>query len=154
MSVRAFNWVATVVGDSRLNQSQRSLLWALAHHHHDKTGACFPAVATLAGMAGISERKATEHLGGLADLGLIHVNKRTVRGRQRSNQYDLFGTFRADGSVTPKPALRGDKKSTPKRVNRGVTAASPDREEIPNRGNPSEAFGENSPPPTHLGGRA
>ncbi|WP_424990877.1 helix-turn-helix domain-containing protein [Fluviibacterium sp. S390] len=144
MSVRAMNWAIEAAKGSRLTSSERLVLMILAHHHHDRTNACFPSVATLAEVAGLSVRRVQITLRSLADKGLISVAIRTEHGRQRSNQYDLFGPMRGDASVAPKPVTRGDAHFTPKRStrgdggdapqnNRGVTLASPDRDSIPDR---------------------
>lgn len=126
------NWAAEILRTTGLTASERLALLCLAHAHHAGTGACFPSVETVAAFSGLSERRAKTALHSLADRGLVHINKRTVRGRQRSNQYDLNFQWRGDAGVTPKRQLRGDKKSTPQissRKPRGVTPASPDKEE-------------------------
>lgn len=127
MSVRAMNWAVEVSKTTRLTSSQRLVLYVLAHHHHDKTNACFPAVDTIAACAGLSRRRVQAALRELAELRLISCEKRTERGRQRSNQYDLFGRFRGDAISTPKRETRGAGGDAPQEY-RGVTPATPDRD--------------------------
>lgn len=124
------NWALEVANAARLSASERLVLLILAHHHHDKTSACFPAVDTIAGYAGLSTRRVQMTIRALTTSGLISVATRSVHGRQRTNQCDLFGRLRGEASVTPQRASRGDKKSTPQ-IDRGVKPASPNREEIP-----------------------
>ncbi len=133
MGVRAMNWAHECMSGSRLTASERLVLMVLAHHHHENTNACFPAIATIADLVGLSTRRVQITLRSLAAKGLITIAVRTVHGRQRSNQYDLFGVLRGDAAVTPKSRLRGDKKSTPQ-TSRGATLASPDREYSTDRG--------------------
>ncbi len=99
MSTRAMNWALETAKGSRLNSSERLVLMILAHHHHDRTNACFPAIATIAELAGLSTRRAQSTVRALTDKGLINVAVRTEHGRQRSNQYDLFGKPRGDGGA-------------------------------------------------------
>ena len=122
------NWAFDVAKSARLSASERLVLIVLAHRHHDKTNACFPAIDTIAEAVGLSARRVQITIRSLTDRGLISVSMRSVHGRQRANQYDLFGRLRADAGITPQSGMRGDKKSTPQ-IGRGVMPASPDREE-------------------------
>ncbi|WP_424990652.1 helix-turn-helix domain-containing protein [Fluviibacterium sp. S390] len=144
MSVRAMNWAIEVAKGSRLNSSERLVLMILAHHHHDRTNACFPSVATLAEVAGLSTRGVQLALRSLTDKGLISVAVRTEHGRQRSNQYDLFGKPRDEADFTPKRKSRGEAGCTPKpgsrgaggvtpQNSRGVKPTSPDRDSLRDR---------------------
>ena len=144
MSTRAMNWALETAKGSRLNSSERLVLMILAHHHHDRTNACFPAVATIAGLAGLSTRGVQLTLRTLANKGLISVAVRTEHGRQRSNQYDLFGKLRDEAGCTPKSKPRGEAGVTPKprargagggtpQNSRGVKPISPDREYLGDR---------------------
>lgn len=132
------NWALETAKGSKLTPSQRLVLMVLAHHHHDKTNACFPAIATIAEIVGLTPRRVQIALRALDSMGLISVSERSEHGRQRSNQYDLFGKLRADASVTPSSRSRTDASVTPKALmrgdggdapqkHRGVTLASPDR---------------------------
>lgn len=142
MSTRAMNWALEAGQAARLNTCERLVLMLLAHHHHDKTGACWPAVATLADKSGLTERSVQMQLRKLEARGLITVTTRTVHGRQTSNQYDLFGKPGGAASVTPKPKRRGEPSFTPEQPargerggtpqdGRGVNPRSPNREYIP-----------------------
>lgn len=125
MSVKAIRWALEVSTAHGLNHTHRLVLIALGNSHNERTGMCFPSVETIARDAGLSERRAQSALRALASMGLIYINKRSERGVQRSNLYDLFGRFRDDGRVTPKTGFRGDGGGTPKRQV-GVTGASPE----------------------------
>jgi hypothetical protein len=124
MSTRAMNWILETAKGSRLNSSERLVLMILAHHHHDRTNACFPAIATIAELAGLSARRAQSTVRAVTDKGLISVAVRTEHGRQRSNQYDLFGKPRGDATDTPKGKAGNDAGVIPKpraRDDAGVT---------------------------------
>lgn len=163
MSTRAMNWAFETMKGSRLTAAQRLALIALAHHHHDKTNACFPSMETIAAVAGLTVRRAQIAVRALEKMGLISVAVRTEHGRQRSNQYDLFGKMRGDASVAPKARARNDASVAPKtrarddasvapktrargdggdapQNGRGATLASPDREYLGDRArqSPSE----------------
>jgi hypothetical protein len=141
MSASALKWGFTVLAQERLSASERLVLLALCFHHHPQTGACFPSVETVSGYAGLSERPTQFAIRSLECRGLIKVLKRSIGGRQRANQYELFGA-RGAASDTPKPCknrdARGVKKSTPQRTPRGVLPATPDRGDIPSRGAPNK----------------
>lgn len=113
MSVKAIRWALDAATQHGLNQTHRIVLVVLGNYHHERTGTCFPSVETVARDAGLSVRRAQSAIRAISSMGLIHVNKRSVRGVQRSNQYDLFGQFRDDGRVTPKTGFRGDGGGTP-----------------------------------------
>ena len=94
MSARAVTWAIKVGIDKRLHPTERLVLLHLALNHNQATGACFPAVATIAEAAGITSRQAQKVLQRLSGLGVITINTRSVHGRQTSNSYDLFGDVR------------------------------------------------------------
>lgn len=120
-------WAIDAGKAADLGAAHRIVLMVLAHHHHDRTGACFPTISTVAEAAGLRERRTQAILRSLEAMGLITIAKRTERGRQRSNQYDLFGRPRGAACCTPKPAPRGAKQSTPQDA-RGVHPSAPDRD--------------------------
>ena len=101
MSVKGMNWANYISVTEDLLVSQRLILFILGHHHHDRTNACFPAVATIAKIAGLSERQVQKNLQALQTKGLIRVSSRSVEGRQRSNHYTLFGTPTGEPGDTP-----------------------------------------------------
>lgn len=151
MSVRAMKWAFEMMPKASLHPSERLVLLALCHHHHEKTGACFPAVETLAAVTGYSIRQVQYALRKLEEIGLIYTNDRTVRGHQRSNQYDLFGNLRGAVGCTPKKPGRGAGGGTPRGAISGVQWVAPDREKISSKGETLPEFG---PAPLRIvGGR-
>lgn len=123
-------WAFDVSSQHGLSQSHRLVLLALAFHHHQATDDCFPTLATVADYAGLSERRARSAAHALDAMGLIRIKKRSERGVQRSNQFDLFGRFRADVRVTPKTGFRADGGGHPQTAKLGGTHASADRVSI------------------------
>lgn len=119
-------WAFDVSSQHSLSQTHRLVLLALAFHHHQATDECFPTLATIADYAGLSERRARSAAHALDAMGLIRIKKRSERGVQRSNQFDLFGRFRADVRVTPKTGFRADGGGHPQTPPVGGTHASAD----------------------------
>lgn len=91
MSWRAIRWAMEAGKAAQLTTVQRTVLWALAYHHNDKTGACNPSVETLADAAGLSPRAVQYATAHLARVGLVTISPRARHGIQTSNQFDLFG---------------------------------------------------------------
>lgn len=109
MSWRAIRWAMETGQQVRLTTVQRTVLWVLAYHHNDRTGACTPKVDTIAAAAGLSDRAVELATRALAETGLITVAVRTRHGIRTSNQYDLFG--RAKGRTTFAPEGRTKRRS-------------------------------------------
>lgn len=137
MSVRATKWAYETMPRVKLHPSERLVLLSLCYHHHDKTGACFPSIETISAETGFCERQVQYATKRLAEMGLIYVSKRSVRGHQGSNQYDLFGAFRGAVHCTPKPTKKADTRGAgggaPRGAMAGVQPSAPDREEIPTK---------------------
>ena len=143
MSVRALKWAYFIMPQVKLHPSERLVLLSLCYHHHDKTNACFPSVETLMADTGFSERQVQYATKRLAEIGLIFVNKRVVRGHQGSNQYDLFGPVRGAVHCTPKGPQKSDMRGagggTLRGAISGVQSIAPDREEISPKGGRAQA---------------
>lgn len=106
------NWAFHQIEKHELNASQRLIILALAHRHHNVTGNCTPSGETIAKMTGLSKRRVQMNVGVLNEKQLVSVVKRFKKGFQLSNQYELLG-------VT---------KKTPLSKLMGVTGKSPDKE--------------------------
>jgi hypothetical protein len=91
MSIRAINWAREVCERIDVPPGERMILWAIALHHHDKTGECFPSYDTLAKATGFQRRKVVYAVSELAANGLLIVQGRRVKGHQGSNHFMLFG---------------------------------------------------------------
>ena len=91
MSIRAINWAIDVCERIEAPARHRHVLLVLSVHHHEKTGACFPAYDTLANACGFSRRKVIDLIADLEANGLITKQKRRVGAFQGSNHFALFG---------------------------------------------------------------
>lgn len=109
MSWRAIKWAMEAAPQYRLSSAQRLVLLTLAYHHNDKTGTCTPAVDTLAGETGLSDRAVQLATQALAKARLITIAKRTVHGIQTSNQYDLFWPVKGCTTFTPRGEARSSR---------------------------------------------
>lgn len=130
MSIKAIRWAFGAIAEHNLPAPQRLALLSLAYHHHADTGACFPTFDTISADTGLSKRAVIAALQGLDATDLVTINRRSVRGRQRSNQYDLFGKFKAPRGVhaaAPLKRNRGVHMTTPLTLTSGVHAAAPDK---------------------------
>ena len=130
MSIKAIRWAFGAIAEHQLPVPQRLALLSLAYHHHADTGACFPTFKTISADTGLSKRAVIAAIQGLDTTGLIEINARSVHGRQRSNQYDLFGKFKAPRGVhaaAPLKRNRGVHMTTPLTLTSGVHAAAPDK---------------------------
>jgi DNA-binding transcriptional ArsR family regulator len=94
---------------------------ALADHANNKTGLCFPKMATLAATLGRSVRTIQRHLHVLRERGLVEfVERRRNRGRFSSYLYKVVHIVRTTGHGRRvgggAPIYRGTKppKNTPK----------------------------------------
>jgi hypothetical protein len=125
VSLKALKWATDVLTSTPdMTSSERLVLLALSYHHHEKTGACFPRIAVISQMCGLKERATQVAIRQLCERGFVSAGKRVEHGRQRSNQYDLFGKVRGAAPCTPKAGLRGAAPCTPK-APRGVHFSTP-----------------------------
>jgi hypothetical protein len=102
--VLAADWPDTVTPTHRI------ILVGIANHDGD--GGAWPARATLARYAGISERSVKRNLHQLADLGVLEIDRNaggtaTTRPDRRPNLYRIIFPVRGDADV-PSHGLRGD----------------------------------------------
>lgn len=91
MSIRAINWAREVCERIDVPPGERMILWAIALHHHDKTGECFPSYDTIAKATGFQRRKVVYAVRDLEANGLLITQQRRVNGHQGSNNFVLFG---------------------------------------------------------------
>lgn len=76
---------------AKLAPTERLVLLALAMHRDRRTGACFPSIDTVARLVGLAPRGVQRSIRKLEEAGLVVVEKRSIGGRQRSNNYQLHG---------------------------------------------------------------
>jgi len=113
MSLQAMKWVFDTLKINGLGPTERAVLFFLCYRHNYKTGDCFPAMATIAEHAGVSERRARTAVRILEDRGLIRSNRRCGQAGNSSNQYTLLvlteegqtGTKKKGETGTPVPIL-------------------------------------------------
>ena len=91
MSNQANKWAFDLMPTSTLDTIDRLILAVLSHRHNHKTGECFPAMATIAQIAGVSERRVRTGIRNLEAAGLITTRRRVGQAGNSSNQYGLFG---------------------------------------------------------------
>ena len=91
MSVRAIKWAYSVLPLLDLPPTERCVLLVLAYRHHDRTGACFPGMKTIAEDCGVGERRARQAVRLLAAWGVIKVRRGGTTLGNASNRYTLFG---------------------------------------------------------------
>lgn len=86
---------------SKTRQGARLVLLALADNASDE-GICYPAVATIARKAGLSEQVTREYLHAFERMGLMAISTRTDENdRQCSNLYELCIEKIGDDSIPP-----------------------------------------------------
>ena len=74
-----------------LTPAAKIVLYWLADHHNGETGDCFPSHKRLAELSEMTDRSVRNHLGDLADRGLIQIIQRNRdNGSQTSNGYLLM----------------------------------------------------------------
>ena len=74
-----------------LTPAAKIVLYWLADHHNGETGDCFPSHKRLAELSEMTDRSVRNHLGDLADKGLIQIIQRNRdNGSQTSNGYLLI----------------------------------------------------------------
>jgi hypothetical protein len=86
------NWVASMMMDTRLNSTDRTILTRLALHYNLKTGDCFPSLGRLAIETGLGEsgiRTVQRTISKAVRLGWV---ERTIRsgGPKEKNQTNLY----------------------------------------------------------------
>jgi hypothetical protein len=91
MSIRALNWAIDVCARMDAPPKCRIVLFVIASHHHDKTGACFPSYDTIAEKTGYRRRGVIDIVAEIEANGLLIRQKRRSDGHQSSNQFVLFG---------------------------------------------------------------
>lgn len=124
MSIRAINWAVEVSIRIGIPYRNRLTLWALARHHHDKTGQCFPSYETLSLETGYKRRKVIYNVQELEFNGLIIRQSRRVSGHQSSNHFVLFGRPKFNewcvSRVHHGAPCQGARACTPPRVHVGA----------------------------------
>lgn len=115
--------VMSLVWELDLPTSEKMVLLVIADHADDQGENAWPAVATIARKASLSDRQTQRMIKQLTNLGLISVEKqaggrREMRDDRRPNRY----TLHLDGvtSTSPGGVVRGDIGDT-----HGVTPMSP-----------------------------
>lgn len=91
MSIRAIKWAHSVLPLLDLPPAERMTLMALAFHHNDKTGECFPSIQTLREAVGVGDRRQREAVQALVDWKLIQKRRGASAEGNASNRYTLFG---------------------------------------------------------------
>lgn len=91
MSIPAMNWAFRQIEKFELKESERLILLVLAFKLHSITKQCTPSVETIAKMTGLSERRVQMNVRTLEEKQLVLVKKRSKKGQQLSNQYELLG---------------------------------------------------------------
>lgn len=82
MSVKLMNEVFEITG---LGPTERLVLLALADHHNDKDGSCYPSIDRLCARTGLSKRAVQTNIQKLTSGGYLLVKVSTGRGN--SNAY-------------------------------------------------------------------
>jgi hypothetical protein len=110
MSIRAMNWAYRVMPQTRLQPIERAVLACLAYHHNEKTGECFPSMATIGEYVGVRERRVRDAIRDLEAWGLICTRRKGRPGAPAANRYALFGEpFEPRQTGTKKPVQTGPK---------------------------------------------
>jgi hypothetical protein len=129
--------ISLVLNHSRSEGTARLVLIGIANHDGD--GGSWPAIATLARYANVSERSVQRALRTLVELAEVEIHRNDggthkTRNDQRPNRY-VITVRRGDGGVAPSdrdgvtpPAPRGDTA-----VADGVTPLSPEPSYEPSR---------------------
>lgn len=91
MSIRAIKWAHEMLPLVDLPPTDKLTLVCLAYHHNDKTGECFPSMATIGEACGVSPRRIQQSVAGLVDWGLIKKKRGGTKNGNASNRYTLFG---------------------------------------------------------------
>ena len=91
MSIRATKWAHGVLSIVDLPPTDRLTLVCLAYHHNDKTGECFPSMATLGDECGVTSRRIQQAVDRLVDWSLIKKQRGGTAAGNASNRYTLFG---------------------------------------------------------------
>lgn len=134
MSIRAVLWARDVCVRFDVPPSERLILFAIAMHHHDKTGECFPAYDTLSDHTGFSKRRVIYGVADLVANGLIVTQTRRVKGHQGSNHFVLFGMPKGHKWATTRVHKKAPCESEQSCTLPRVHARAPDREEPYYRG--------------------
>lgn len=90
MSLQAMKWAFETLKTNRLGPTERAVLFYLCWKHHPKTGACYPAMGTIAEHSGVSERRARTAIRTLEEHGLVQSSRRCGQAGNSSNQYTLL----------------------------------------------------------------
>lgn len=115
MSIQAMKWAFEVLDIRGLGPTERAVLFYLCWKHHPKTGDCFPAMATIAHHAGVSERRARDAIRTLEHRGLILSARRCGQAGNSSNQYTLLQIAGKVQTGTKKQAETGKRLPIPDR---------------------------------------
>lgn len=141
MSIRAINWAVEVSIRIGIPANKRLTLWAIAHHHYDKTGECYPSYETIARQAGCSRRKAIYDVQEFEFNGLLVRQKRSNGDGLTSNNYLLFGRpkfGRWKPLVVQGGAPRVVQQRAPRETPGVVQQSAPDRDWLYNTRGPCE----------------
>jgi|AntAceMinimDraft_12_1070368.scaffolds.fasta_scaffold132754_1 biotin operon repressor len=115
MSIDAINWAYRSFKSLSIPGSERLVLITICHRHHHKTNDCYPSYETISDACGLSRRQVMRSVKNLEEWGFIKIEKRSIKGRQTSNQYVLFGAPKAKAKprrgVTLTPPHDGDRVS-------------------------------------------
>lgn len=130
MSIEAVSWALNYTGPHDLNQTQKLVLIGIANHDGD--GGSWPAVATLARYAAVSERSVQRAIKDLEAVGLVTVEANgggtlAMRNDRRPNRYILH-RHGVTQDVTPSDPRgdTGDTHGVTLDAPRGDTAMSPE----------------------------
>ncbi|MBK5927086.1 helix-turn-helix domain-containing protein [Rhodobaculum claviforme] len=120
MSIRAIKWAHALLPLLTLPPTERCVLLVLAYRHHDRTGACFPGMKTIAEDCGVGERRARQAVNVLKTWGVIKVRRGSTAAGNASNRYTLFGKpKRPKENGNPLPVSEVGKPAQKSRFQRG-----------------------------------
>jgi DNA-binding transcriptional regulator YhcF (GntR family) len=87
-----------IIYDSCSLTSKEVLVAQYFIYRSDKKGSCYPSVNTIAKECSVSERTVQRATGKLREKGFLNIEKRTVKGRQTSNEYQITACILEDSS--------------------------------------------------------
>ena len=119
MSVQALSWV---LEQSPARGTDRLVLLSLANHAHPDGSHAWPAVATIAREAGVSERSAQRALRSLEELGAIEPDGRAPDERLRPDRRPvMYRVLMPRGDTADTPLVSDGVTTTAPRGDTGVT---------------------------------
>lgn len=96
MSVRLMN---AVFENAQLGPTERLVMLALADHHNDKDGSCYPSIERLCARTGLSKRAVQNNIQRLSEAG--HLTVKGSTGRGNANSYIIHIKGAADAHIKP-----------------------------------------------------